>query len=65
MPEIFPYEPVRIDIKESIRFETLITTYESGKEQRRTKIATPQRAFSMQFSKALINDGLADNVWNF
>ena len=65
MPEIFPYEPNRLEIKDSVKFLTLITTYESGKEQRRTKIATPQRSFSMQFSKALINDGLTDNIWNF
>jgi len=65
MPEIFPYEPIRLEVKESIRYLTLVTTYESGKEQRRTKIATPQRAFSMQFSKALLTDGTADGIWNF
>ena len=65
MPEIFPYEPIRIDIKDSVKYETLITTYESGKEQRRTKISTPQRAFNMRFSKALITDGTADGIWNF
>ena len=65
MPEIFPYEPIRIEVKEGVKFETLITPYESGKEQRRTKISTPQRLFDLKFSKALLDDGAVDGIWNF
>lgn len=58
--EVFTWQPTEI-IEEEIRFKTLITLFESGKEQRRSK-GVPRRVWTMKFSR-LKNEG--DQMWNF
>lgn len=58
--EVFTWQPTEV-IEEEIRFKTLITQFESGKEQRRSK-GTPRRVWTMKFSR-LKDEG--DAIWAF
>lgn len=58
--EVFSWQPSQV-IEEEIRFKTLITPFESGKEQRRSK-GVPRRAWTMRFSR-LKAEG--DAIWAF
>ncbi len=58
--ETFAWEPAQV-IEEEIRFRTLITPFESGKEQRRSK-GVPRRVWTMKFSR-LKAEG--DQIWAF
>ena len=39
-----------VSMNESIHFRTLVTPFESGKEQRRAKWSTPRRSFSLTYN---------------
>ena len=50
--------------QDGIQYNTLITQYESGKEQRRSK-GLPRRKFILQFEKATITNSDAQEIWDF
>lgn len=50
--------------KDSIRFKTLITQFENGKEQRRAK-GLPRRVFKLKFEKATTKNSDAQDIWDF
>lgn len=50
--------------KDEIRFNTLITQFENGKEQRRTK-GSPRRKFYLEFDKANTTSSDAQAIWDF
>lgn len=54
-----PCDPA--NVQESIHYRTLITEFESGKEQRRSK-GTPRRRWSLKFRKDQVD---ADTIWSF
>jgi len=56
---IWPCDPSQIT--ESIQFRTLITLFESGREQRRSK-GTPRRRWTLRFRKDQVD---ADAIWSF
>jgi len=59
LPEfIWPAHRVRT---EDIKYNTLITKFESGKEQRRSK-GSPKRKFQLKFEK---QETPADEIYNF
>ena len=55
----WPCDPA--NVQESIHYRTLITEFESGKEQRRSK-GTPRRRWSLKFRKDQVD---ADAIWSF
>ncbi len=58
--ETFTWQPTEV-IEEEVRFSTLITQFESSKEQRRSK-GSPRRVWTMRFSRLKVE---ADQVWAF
>ncbi len=50
--------------QDGIQYNTLITQYESGKEQRRSK-GLARRTFSLQFEKATTTNSDAQEIWDF
>lgn len=50
--------------QDGIQYNTLITQYESGKEQRRSK-GLPRRKFILEFEKATITNSDAQEIWDF
>lgn len=58
--ETFTWQPTQV-VEEETRFRTLITPFESGKEQRRSK-GVPRRVWTMEFSR-LKAEG--DEIWAF
>jgi len=50
--------------EDGIRFNTLVTKFESGKEQRRSK-GNPKRFFKLSFEKETITDNEAQQMWDF
>ena len=52
-----------IPLDEEITYNTLVTPFEDGKEQRRKKWSSPKRTFSIQFNA--LQDSEADRLWNF
>src|SRR5690606_12791935 len=56
---VWPCDSARIE--ESIQFRTLITRFESGREQRRAK-GSPRRRWELRFRKDQVD---ADELWTF
>lgn len=56
---VWPCDSARIE--ESIQFRTLITRFESGREQRRAK-GLPTRRWRLRFRKDTVD---ADEIWTF
>lgn len=50
--------------EDSIQFNTLITEFESGREQRRTK-GKEKRRFVLSFGKTTNYDNQAQEIWEF
>ena len=50
--------------QDGIQYNTLITQYESGKEQRRSK-GLPRRKFILQFEKATTINADTQEIWEF
>ena len=50
--------------QDGIKFNTLITQFESGKEQRRSK-GLPRRIFRLQFEKQNLSKNDAQEIWDF
>lgn len=50
--------------KDGIQYKTLVTQFESGKEQRRSK-GSPRRKFTLQFDKATTTSDDAQDIWDF
>lgn len=50
--------------QDGIVFNTLITEFESGKEQRRSK-GLPRRTFMLEFEKSTTTNNDAEEIWNF
>lgn len=50
--------------QDSIRYKTLITEFESGKEQRRSK-GQPRRIFRLQFEEVTMTSSGAQDIWDF
>jgi len=59
--EVFRWPCDPSQIQESIRYRTLITQFESGREQRRAK-GTPRRRWTLRFRKDQVD---ADEIWAF
>ena len=57
----FPYNRAWED---GIRYDTLITQFESGKEQRRAK-GLPRRIFHLTFEKAASRNDHAEEIYQF
>jgi phage-related protein len=57
----FKYKNAWVD---GIRFNTLVTQFESGKEQRRAK-GSPRRIFRLQFDKTTNYNDNAQEIWDF
>ena len=55
--------PVNIPFEENINWNTLVTAYEDGKEQRRQKWSTPKRAYAIAL-KGRTNT-IMQQVWDF
>ena len=55
--------PVNIPFSESVGHNTLITKYESGKEQRRKKWSVPKRTYSVELKAK--TDIVTTQLWNF
>ncbi len=49
---------------EEIRFNTLVSQFESGKEQRRSK-GPPRRVFRLEFEKSMTTNNDAKEIWEF
>ena len=58
---IFPWPCDPRQIEESVTFQTAITRFESGREQRRAR-GLPRRRWRLQFRKGNVN---ADAIWDF
>jgi len=50
--------------QDGIRFNTLVTQFESGKEQRRAK-GLPRRVFRLQFEKTTNYNDDVQSIWEF
>lgn len=50
--------------KDGIEFNTLVTEFESGKEQRRAK-GLPRRIFTLEFEKSTTTSSEAQAIWDF
>ena len=55
--------PVNAPLEEEVQWSTLITKYESGKEQRRKKWSQPKRVFSVNLKGK--TKTVATQVWDF
>ena len=60
--EEFPVS-VNIPFREELQFNTLLTKYEDGKEQRRKKWSTPKRTYQIQLRGR--TNTVMDQVWSF
>ena len=58
---VFTWECDPTNVRESIEFNTLITQFESGREQRRSK-GEPRRRWKLQFRK---DQDVANEIWDF
>jgi len=63
--DIFIWEPDFNAITSGITHKTLVTTFESGKEQRRTKWAKPKYAANLTFLRYLQQRGVIGDIWAF
>ena len=50
--------------QDGIKYNTLVTQFESGKEQRRFK-SLPRRKFQLNFEKQNMTNTEAQNIWDF
>ena len=50
--------------QDGIVFTTLISQFESGKEQRRSK-GLPRRTFRLEFEKSMTTSNDAKEIWDF
>jgi len=63
--DIFIWEPDYTEINSGITHRTLVTTFESGKEQRRAKWARPKYTANLKFQRYLSSRGVIGDIWNF
>ena len=50
--------------QDGIQYNTLVTQFESGKEQRRSK-GLPRRKFKLKFEKENMSNNEAQQIWDF
>jgi hypothetical protein len=63
--DIFYWKPDYNNIETGIQHKTLVSPFESGKEQRRSKWAKPKYTASLTFMQYLSQRGVISEIWDF